>query len=153
MPHLTRRQYTGAFRQEAVRLLTEQGYGVTEAARNCGITTKMWGRWKRQIAHQRHGAARGPGPLSAAHDELVRWRQAVKRRRLERAMLKQAALFFAHEARCETPSERSISSAGRSRGGVRCSAWGAAGCMTPTSVRQPPRAGTKRATGLRVAPR
>ena len=32
------------FKKEAVQLITEQGYGVTEAARNLGINAGMLGR-------------------------------------------------------------------------------------------------------------
>jgi transposase len=93
-----RRQYTAEFRQEAVRLITEHGYGVTEAARNLGINTKMLGRWKRQIERQHNGISRGHGDLSAEHDELLRLRTEVKRLRMEREILKKAALFFANES-------------------------------------------------------
>jgi transposase len=98
MQNPKRRQYTAAFRHEAVRLITEQGYGVTEAARSLGINTNMLGRWKRQSEQQRNGSARGNGHLSAEHDELVRLRQEVKRLRMEREILKKAALFFANES-------------------------------------------------------
>jgi transposase len=98
MQNPKRRQYTAEFRHEAVRLITEHGYGVTEAARNLGINTNMLGRWKRQIEQQRHGVVRGNGHLSAEHDELVQLRQEVKRLRLEREILKKAALFFANES-------------------------------------------------------
>jgi transposase len=44
-----RRQYTEEFKREAVRLVTDHGYGVSEAARNPGINATMLGRWKRQV--------------------------------------------------------------------------------------------------------
>jgi DNA invertase Pin-like site-specific DNA recombinase len=50
-----RRQYTEEFKCEAVRLITEHGYGVTETARNLGINAHMLGRWKRQVEQQHHG--------------------------------------------------------------------------------------------------
>ena len=93
-----RRQYTAECRQEAVRLVTEHGYGVTEAARTLGINAKMLGRWKRQSEQQHHGISRGHGQLSVDHDELLRRRKEVKRLRMEREILKKAALFFANES-------------------------------------------------------
>jgi transposase len=93
-----RRQYTDEFKREAVRLVTDHGYGVTETAHNLGINAHMLGRWKRQADQRHHGAERGNGPMSAAHDELVRWRKEVKRLRMEREILKKAALFFANES-------------------------------------------------------
>ena len=66
-----RRQYTEAFRQEAVRLITAQGSGVTEAARNLGINAPMLGRWTRQMELQKK-ALRGNGHLSVEHEVLQR---------------------------------------------------------------------------------
>jgi len=44
-----RRKYTREFKEEAVKLITEQGYQITEAARNLGVNENMLGRWKREI--------------------------------------------------------------------------------------------------------
>ena len=41
-----RQTYTAEFKQEAVRLITEQRYGVAETARNLGINVPMLRRWK-----------------------------------------------------------------------------------------------------------
>jgi transposase len=43
-----RRKYTQEFKEEAVKLITEQGYQITEAARNLGVNENMLGRWKHQ---------------------------------------------------------------------------------------------------------
>ena len=94
-----RRQYTDEFKQEAVRLVTEHGYGVTEAARNLGINAKMLGRWKRQAEWQTNGSIGGNGHLTAEHEELLQLRKEVKRLRMEREILKKATLFFANESR------------------------------------------------------
>ena len=45
----TRKQYTREFKQDAVRLVTEQGYKQTEAARNLGIDRGMLGRWIKEF--------------------------------------------------------------------------------------------------------
>ena len=44
-----RRKYSQEFKEEAVKLIIEQGYQITEAARNLGVNGNMLGRWKRQI--------------------------------------------------------------------------------------------------------
>ena len=93
-----RRQYTEEFKREAVRLVTDHGYGVTEAARNLGINVKMLGRWKRQAEQENHGAFSRNGPMSAEHEELQRWRKEVKRLRMEREILKKTVSFFASES-------------------------------------------------------
>jgi hypothetical protein len=52
----TRRKYTQEFKEEAVKLITEQGYQITEAARNLGVNENMLGRWKREIEGAGEGA-------------------------------------------------------------------------------------------------
>ena len=53
--------YTEEFKREAVRLVTDQGYGVAEAARNLGLHASMLGRWKREVEQTMHGAFPGMG--------------------------------------------------------------------------------------------
>ena len=107
-----RRQYTAAFRPEAVRLITEHGYGVTEAARNLGINAPMLGRWRRQMEQQKK-ALRGNGHLSVEHEELLRLRKENQRLRMEREILKKTVRFFASESSCNTRSLRRTNRAGR----------------------------------------
>ena len=42
-----RMKYTQEFKEEAVKLISEQGYQIAEAARNIGVNGNMLGRWKR----------------------------------------------------------------------------------------------------------
>lgn len=44
--------YSTEFKQEAVALVTEQGYTVTEAAASLGITTKLIYNWKAKFEEQ-----------------------------------------------------------------------------------------------------
>ena len=87
-----RRQYTEAFKREAVRLVTDHGYGVSEAARNLGINATMLGRWKRQVEQQQNSVYRGNGHVSAEHEELLKLRKEVKRLRMEREILKNGSV-------------------------------------------------------------
>jgi transposase len=62
-----KRRHSGdAFKREAVRLVTEQGYGVSETARNLGINAPMRGRWKREVEAQQRAAFPGNGRVSPA---------------------------------------------------------------------------------------
>ena len=94
-----RRQYTEECTQAAVRLVTDQGYGVTEAARTLGSNAKMLGRWKGQAERHTTGRMGGNSPMTAAHEALLQWRQEVKRLRMARELVKQATRFFAYESR------------------------------------------------------
>lgn len=93
-----RRVYTAEFKREAVRLVTDHGYGVTEAARNLGINVKMLGRWKQQAEQQTNSRFGSNRPMAADNEELLRLRQEVKRLRMEREILKKATAFFAKES-------------------------------------------------------
>ncbi len=44
-----RRSYTREFKQEAVKLISEQGYSYAEAGRNLGVNPNQLSRWKREI--------------------------------------------------------------------------------------------------------
>jgi transposase len=90
-----RRQYTEEFKREAIRVVTEQGYGVSETARNLGINAHMLGRWKRDFDTNGSAAFSGNGRMASDQEELQRLRDETKRLRLERDMLKKALGFFA----------------------------------------------------------
>jgi transposase len=92
-----RKIYTAEFKREAVSLITHHGYGVSEAARNLGIHATMLRKWKGALEQQGAHTFPGNGRLSPEQAELQRLRQENKRLRMEREILKKAALFFANE--------------------------------------------------------
>jgi len=88
-----RRNYTKEFKEEAVRLITEEGYSYAEAGRNLGVNPNLLSRWKHEI----EGVEIDPGGAAAMQAELKRLRKENKRLKLEREILKKAAAFFAKE--------------------------------------------------------
>ena len=46
-------QYPRAFKEEAVALMTDQGYSVQKAADSLGIRSNLLYRWQRQLEDQR----------------------------------------------------------------------------------------------------
>jgi transposase len=148
-----RRQYTEECRRDAVRLVTEHGHGVTEAARNLGIHGKLWGRWKRQAAQEHPGALSRHGPLSADHEALRRWRTEGTRLRMEREIVTNTGRFFGSASRGNRPAFWNPSGHGPCRLWGRCWESGAAGGMTRQSVRRCPPAVAKSAPCLRVSRR
>lgn len=94
-----RKNYTAEFKREAVRLVTEQGYSMSQAARNLDININMLRRWKHQINEQGQDAFPGKGRLLPEQEELYRLREENKRLRMEREILKKTVTFFANESR------------------------------------------------------
>ena len=94
----TRRTYTPEFKVEAVKLVTEQGYSVAEAARSLGLSENLLRNWKHALHDQGAHAFPGRGKLNAHAEELHRLRADNKRLLAERDILKKAAAFFAKEA-------------------------------------------------------
>jgi len=90
-----RKKYAPEFKKEAVELVTVQGYGIAETARNLGITANMLSRWKKRIEEQSSGTRLNTDEQS----ELQGLRQEVRRLRMEREILKKAAAFFANETK------------------------------------------------------
>ncbi len=50
-----RRDYTEDFKRDAVSLVTEQGYKISEAARSLDIGANLIGRWRRQFEDEASG--------------------------------------------------------------------------------------------------
>lgn len=94
-----RKNYTAEFKREAVRLVTEQGYSMSQAARNLDVNINMLRRWKKQINEQGQDAFPGKGRLLPEQEELYRLREENKRLRMEREILKKTVTFFANESR------------------------------------------------------
>ena len=91
-----RRKFTQEFKAEAVKLILEQGYQISEASRNLGIDANMLGRWKKEY-EEGSGDGSHPGSVATMRTELNRLRKENKRLKMEREILKKAAAFFAKE--------------------------------------------------------
>jgi transposase len=94
----SRRTYTREFKVEAVKLVSEQGRSVAEAARSLGIRENLLRNWKRALAAEGDQAFPGQGNLPALEEELRRLRTENKRLQMERDILKKATAFFAKES-------------------------------------------------------
>ncbi len=90
-------KFTKEFKQEAVKLVTEQGYSQSEAAKNLGINSKNLSWWINEVAtHTKTSNVTGKVPVES--EELQQLRKDIKRLKMERDILKKATLFFANES-------------------------------------------------------
>jgi transposase len=92
-----RRTFTREFKIEAVKLVTEKGYSVSEAARSLGIGQTLLRSWKLALEDGGDEAFPGQGKLPASEQELQRLRAENKRLQMECDILKKATAFFAKE--------------------------------------------------------
>lgn len=91
-----RRSFTPEFKEEAVRLVLEEGKTVGQVARDLDLTETALRTWvERAKADQGQGK---PGVLTTAErEELARLRKENRQLQMERDFLKKAAAFFAKE--------------------------------------------------------
>ncbi len=89
-----RRSFTKEFKREAVRLVIEGGESVCQVARNLDIRDTTLGRWKQEFESDREQAFPGKGQLKPEDEELRRLRRENERLRMERDILKKAAVIF-----------------------------------------------------------
>ena len=88
-----RRHFTPEFKQDAVALITEQGYSVSKAARAVEVSENNLRRWKKELEQE----ASGERLNADERAELARLRRENKELRMEKEILKKASAFFAKE--------------------------------------------------------
>lgn len=91
---MAKRKFTREFKISAVKLVNEQGYSASEAARSLGVDPNCVRGWVQKFSSEAGVALSGEGALAA---ELRRLRKENARLLMEREILKKAALFFAKE--------------------------------------------------------
>jgi len=96
---MVRKHYSKEFKAGAVRLVTEQGYTIGEAAKRLDLDRKSLHDWIGKFAPSFNAAsatdvAEDPKAQAA---ELRRLRRENEQLRMERDILKKAAAYFAKE--------------------------------------------------------
>ncbi len=94
-----RRKYTREFKVEAVKLVTDQGLSLAEAARSLDIHENLLRNWKNRFLAEGSESFRGNGVMTPEQQEMKRLREENKRLRMERDILKKATAFFAKESK------------------------------------------------------
>lgn len=94
----SRRVFSREYKLEAVKLVTERGVAVAQAARDLGVHENVLRKWVRaQQADPQH-AFPGQGQMKPEQAELDRLRKEVAKLKTERDILKKAAAYFAKES-------------------------------------------------------
>jgi transposase len=95
---MPRRKFSREFKIEAVRLVTERGVAVAQAARDLDLAEGQLRRWMRELTAAPQGAFPGNGQQRADMAEIAALKKEVAKLKAERDILKKAAAYFARDA-------------------------------------------------------
>ncbi|MEO9593533.1 transposase [Rhodopirellula bahusiensis] len=92
-----RRSFSKEFKQDAVNLVTHQGYSLKTAAEAVGVETRLLRDWHEKLAPipQPCGDEASVEELKAENRRL---RKQLKNAEIEREILKKATAYFAKES-------------------------------------------------------
>ena len=92
-----RRKYDREFKVEAVKLVTERGTPIAEAARNLGIHENLLRIWKKKYEEDTVDSFPGKGHLKPQDEQLRCLRKKLADVEEERDILKKALAIFSKE--------------------------------------------------------
>ena len=97
---VTRKQYTKEHKLDAVSLVLDQGHTTAEVSRSLEINANMLRRWIRECqADDVNQPFRSNWKLTPEQEEIRQLKAQIKQLKLERAILKETAVFFAKETK------------------------------------------------------
>ena len=92
-------RYTKEFREEAVKLVTEEKLSLPEAARRLSLPPSTLGSWLRASNEGRLGeVGKTLRPLTQIEMDLARTKKELMEVKMERDILRKAAAYFAKES-------------------------------------------------------
>jgi len=99
MERLPYGKYTKEFRQEAVRLVIEEGLSVHEAAKRLSLASTTLSNWvKAYKAGKLAEVGKNHRPLTEVEMENYKLKRELAEVKMERDILKKAAAYFAKES-------------------------------------------------------
>jgi transposase len=92
-----KRTYSPELKAGAVRLVLEEGRGLSQVSRDLDIPPATLHRWLEEARGEKPEGAPKGALTGGEREELSRLRREVKQLEMERDFLKKAAAFFAKE--------------------------------------------------------
>jgi len=89
--------YTEEFKHRAVHLIRKEGYTIAKATRNLGVATSTLDNWLK-----RYKEIEASDLGESDHAKLKRLEKENRELRMERDLLKEAAVYFAGESKKST---------------------------------------------------
>ena len=94
----TRRRFSREFKIEAVKLVTERGVSIAQAARDLDVHGTMVRAWMKEFSQDPQQAFPGNGVMKPDQAEVERLKREVAKLKMERDILKKAAAYFAKDS-------------------------------------------------------
>ncbi len=88
-----RQNYTKEFKNDAVKLVIEQGYNCSEVGRRLGVNQTNVSRWVREYRQKNDSPADGAASRSELESEVKRLHKENQGLQMEREILKKAMAF------------------------------------------------------------
>ncbi len=94
------KRYTGEFKIEAVKQVTDRGYKIGDVVKQLGVTPKSMYDWIKKYGD----AGSQHQTITSRQDELGQLKAQLRRVTEDRDILKEAAVYFAGESKKNTRS-------------------------------------------------
>jgi transposase len=92
-------KYTKEFREEAVKLVTEESISIPDASRRLSLPPSTLANWVKAYKSGKLGSiGKNQRPLTEIELELARTKRELAEVKMERDILKKAAAYFAKES-------------------------------------------------------
>lgn len=90
----TRRSFTPEFKREAVSLVLDQGYKVSDVCGQFDLGENMLRRWIKQMRFERNGGVPQAGALTEEQREIQALKKQIHRLEREKSILKKATALL-----------------------------------------------------------
>ncbi len=99
MAKLPRQSFTAEFRDQAVKLVSEENLTLPAAAKRLGMSAKTLANWiHRARAGRLSAVGESRKPVTDEQAEIARLKRELAEAKLERDLLKKVAAYFASES-------------------------------------------------------
>lgn len=95
---MEKRKFSREFKIEAVKMVTERGVAIVQAARDLDVHATVLRKWVKDYVADTREAFPGKGQMKPEQLEIDRLRKEVAKLKAERDILKKAAAYFARDA-------------------------------------------------------
>jgi len=92
---MARRSFSRMFNLEAVRLVSERGITIAQAAGDLDLREKVLRKWVREYRDDPAHAFPGAGQMKPEQAEIAQLKKEVRKLKAERDIPKKASAFFA----------------------------------------------------------